>query len=207
MKKTSILLTLSLASILFSQDLKMTVEEVISTNPVILERLKNYNSTKEDITRAKAGYYPKLDLSIGVGIENNQERSGYNGVTTLREDGNLVDSSTLSVYQTSLKFTQNIFSGFETYYQVEQHSNKTISSAYSYVENVNDISFKMVDTYLQVMRNKELLTTAKENVKINQEIFKKVQKLYDAGLTTLSEVNKIESSLSLAQSNYVVQEN
>jgi adhesin transport system outer membrane protein len=57
------------------------------------------------------------------------------------------------------------------------------------------------------MRNYELLNTAQANVEINEEIFKKVQKLYEAGLTTLSEVNKIESSLSLAKSNYVVQEN
>ena len=207
MKKISVLLTISLASALFAQDLKMTVEEVLSTNPVVFERLKNYNSTKEDITSAKAGYYPKLDLSIGVGIENTQERSDWEGISTLSKDGDPVDSSTLSVYQTSLKYTQNIFAGFETYYQVEQQSSRTTSSAYSYVEKVNDTSFKMVDTYLQVMRNKELLDTAKANVEINQEIFKKVQKLYDAGLTTLSEVNKIESSLSLAKSNYVVQEN
>ena len=57
------------------------------------------------------------------------------------------------------------------------------------------------------MKNKELLEIEKENININTEIFKKVQKLYDAGLTTLSEENKIEASLSLAKSNYVVQEN
>jgi adhesin transport system outer membrane protein len=57
------------------------------------------------------------------------------------------------------------------------------------------------------MRQKELLNTSQENIEINEEIFKKVQKLYESGLTTLSEVNKIESSLALAKSNYVVQEN
>lgn len=207
MKKISILLTLSLASTLFAQDLRTTIQEVLSTNPVIQERLKNYNSTKEDITTAKAGYYPKLDLSIGVGIENNQKKTDWDDNSILSEDGNSVDSSTLSVYQASLKYTQNIFAGFQTQYQVEQQSNRTTSSAYSYIENVNDISFKMVENYLEVMKNKELLKTAQENVDINQEIVTKVQKLYDAGLTTLSEVNKIESSLSLAKSNYIVQEN
>ncbi len=211
MNKTKLLLVLSLTSSLFSQDLKMTVTEVLSTNPVVLERLKNYNATKEDITTAQAGYYPKLDLSIGVGIENNQKRTNVDGDTTLQDPdntaGNLIDSSTMNVYQTSLKYTHNVFAGFETDSQVEQQTHRTVSAAYSYIEKVNDISFKMVDTYLQVMRNRELLDTAKANVEINKEIFKKVQKLYDAGLTTLSEVNKVESSLSLAESNYVVQEN
>ena len=211
MNKTKLLLVLGLTSSVFAQDLKMTVEEVLSTNPVVQERLKNYNSTKEDITTAKAGYYPKLDLSIGLGVENNQKRTNVDGGSTLIDpDGPVsahVPSSTLSVYQTSLKYTQNLFAGFQTQSQIEQQTHRTVSSAYSYIEKVNDTSFKMVDTYLQVMRNRELLDTAKANVEINKEIFKKVSKLYDAGLTTLSEVNKIESSLSLAESNYVVQEN
>ena len=211
MNKTKLLLVLGLSSSLFAQDLQMTVKEVLSTNPVVQERLKNYNSTKEDIAVAQAGYYPKLDLSIGVGLENNQKRTNVDGGTTLQDPdssaGTLVDSSTMSVYQTSLKYTQNIFAGFETNAQVSQQKHRTVSAAYSYIEKANDTSFKTVDSYLQVMRNKELLDTAKANVEINKEIFKKVKKLYDAGLTTLSEVNKIESSLSLAESNYVVQEN
>ncbi len=184
---------LSMATLVCAQDLKTTVNEVLSTNPIILERLKNYNATKEDITTAKAGYYPKLDLSIGVGREDGETAAGQD--------------FDYSVYQNSLTYTHNLFKGFQTKYRVKQQESRTVSAAYSYIENVNDTAFEMVNTYLQVMKNKELLNIQNENIQINQEIFAKVQKLYDAGLTTLSEVNKIESSLSLAKSNYVVQEN
>ncbi len=197
MKK--VLLPLFIVISLGAQNLKMTVQEVLYTNPIILERLKNYNATKEDITNAKADYYPKLDLSIGVGIENIEKDnpSPTSGTTKTEEN----------VYENSLKYSHNLFKGFQTTYRVAQEESKTTSSAYSYIEKVNDTTFEMVNTYLQVMRNRELLDTAKANVEINKEIFEKVNKLYDAGLTTLSEVNKIESSLSLARSNYVVQEN
>lgn len=198
MRKT-LLLAVSLTTLINAQNLKTTVEEVLSTNPVILERLKNYNSVKEDITSAKSGYYPKLDLVLGAGRENTDRSNRSN---------NAVDQSfDYTVYQNSLTLTQNIFKGFETTYQVEQEENRAISAAYSYVEQVNDTAFSMLNSYIQVMKNTELLQTAKENVEINEEIFVKVKKLFDAGLTTLSEVNKIESSLSLAKSNYVVQEN
>nr|WP_321266129.1 TolC family outer membrane protein [uncultured Sulfurimonas sp.] len=197
--KKRLLLALSLSTLLCAQDLKTTVDEVLSTNPIILEKIKNYNATKEDIKSAKSGYYPKLDLSLGIGSEHTDKRERANNAAD--------ESFDFSVYQNSLTYTQNIFKGFETTYQVEQQQNRTIAAAYSYIEKVNDTSFEMVNTYLQVMKNRELLDNAKANVDINAEIFKKVQKLYDAGLTTLSEVNKIESSLSLAKSNYVVQEN
>jgi len=197
--KKKILIVLSVALCVNAQDLKTSVEEILNTNPIILERLKNYNAIKENITEAKAGYYPKLDLSLGMGIESSDKT---NQATTQANNSN-----SFSVYQNSLTYTQNVFKGFETTHRVAAQENRTISAAYSYIEKVNDTSFEMVNTYLQVMRNRALLDTAKENVKIDQEIFEKVKKLYDSGLTTLSEVNKIESSLSLAKSNLIVQEN
>lgn len=194
------LLTLSLlTSLANAQPLKSCIEEVIATNPVVQERLKNYNAAKEDLSIAKSGYYPKLDLSLGFGIEKTEKSAQLNPANN--------QSYSFSVYQNSLKLTQNIFKGWDTTYQVEGQEAKSLSSAYSYVEKVNDIAFQMVNAYIQVMKQRELLENSKSNVEINEEIFKKVQKLYEAGLTTLSEVNKIESSLALAKSNYVVQEN
>lgn len=195
--KIKIAITLSLIASLNAQDLKNTVSEVLSTNPVILERLKNYNATKEDVTNAQSGYYPKIDLNIGVGVEKTDKRNQVASDLSV----------SYSAYQNSLKLTQNLFNGFGTTSQVTTQECKTASAAYSYVEKANDRAFATVDAYLEIMKNQELLQTAKANVKIDQEIFEKVQKLYDSGLTTLSEVNKIESSLALAKSNLVVQEN
>jgi len=196
--KTNILIILALSASLQAQTLKNSVEEILFTNPILQERLKNYNSIKEDITTAKAGYYPKLDLTLGVGIETTDKTFPTRNADT---------SSSFNVYQGSLTYSQNIFNGLKTTYQVTQKEHQTTSAAYSYIEKVNNTSFELVNTYLQVMKNSELLKTAQDNVDIDEEIFSKVEKLYDSGLTTLSEVNKIESSLALAKSNKVVQEN
>ena len=197
MKKISLSI-LTAISLLSAEDLRTTVNEVLSTNPIVLERLKNYNSTKEDITIAKSGFYPKLDLALGAGYEHTQ----------LKNRPATPDSSfDFEVYDNSLTYTHNIFEGFKTVYQIKEHENRTIAAAYHYVEKVNSTAFEMVNQYLLVLKQRELLANAQENIDINKEILEKVQKLYDSGLTTLSEVNKIQSSLSLANSNYVVQEN
>lgn len=199
MKKISLAVFVTI-TMLSAQDLKTTVTEVLTTNPIILERLKNYNVTKEDITTAQAAYYPKLNISLGTGIEHTEKKGTANSGLN---DGNF----DYSVYQSSLRYTQNIFQGFATTYHVKEQEYRTIAAAYNYIEKVNAIAFAMVNEYLQVMKNNELLKNENENVKINEEILNKVQKLYDSGLTTLSEVNKIQSSFALAHSNYVVQEN
>lgn len=180
-----------------AQTLKESVKEVLQTNPSVIERQKNYNAVYEDITIAKSGYLPKVDLTFGAGYENN--KNFPDNLPNVKNNGD--------VYSASVKLTQNIFRGFETTNRVDEQKARTLAAAYSYIEAANDTSLQMVNSYVELLRNKELLGTASQNVEINDEIFKKVKKLYDAGLTTLSEVNKIESSLSLAKSNYVVQEN
>lgn len=191
MHKKLLLLILLLASA-NAESLRSTLKEMLQTNPIIQERLKNYNATKEDITTAKSGYYPKVDLVLSGGQE--------------KIDRENTDTD-YSFYANSLKYTQNLFNGFSTTYFLQEEEYRTLSAAYSYLEKVNETSFDLVNSYLEMMRNQELLQTYIENVKIDQQILTKVKKLYHAGLTTLSEVNKVESSLALAKSNLVVQEN
>ncbi len=180
--KKALLLTLPILVSLNAQDLKTTVKEVLASNPIVLERLKNYNANKADIVVAQAGYYPSLDIKLGAGAENVD-----------RDVPKDWEAQTLDVYENSIRYTQNLFNGFGTSSQVVAQENKSVSAAYSYIEKANDTSFEMVNTYIQVMKNKELVQTAQKNVKIHKEILVKVQKLYDTGLTTLSEVNKIKS--------------
>jgi len=194
------ILFLSLATLVSAQNIKECVVDVLETNPKVQERLKNYNSIAQDIDIAKSDYWPKLDLNLGVGYENTDR---YKRPSPTADERN----TDYTVYQNSLRYTQNLFKGFETYHKVQEEEARAGAAAYSFIETANDTAFEMVNTYLQMMRNVELLSTAQENVDINEKILEKVQKLYKSGLTTRSEVNKIESSLYLAKSNYVVQEN
>ncbi len=197
--KKKIFLSIAILTSSYAQDLKTTINEIINTNPIVLERLKNYNATREDITTAKAGFYPQLNLKLGMGTERTDKSNQAHGAADTH--------SSYNVYQNSLTYTQNLFNGFSTSYQLKGQEYKTLSAAYSYIEKVNDRAFATANQYIEVMKNEALLENAQENIDINQQIFERVQKLYDSGLTTLSEVNKIESSLALAKSNYVVQEN
>jgi len=181
-----------LITVTFAETLRESLKEVLQTNPLIQERLKNYQATKQDIISAESGYYPKLDLKLGVGQEKIER---------------VLRNTDYSVYKTSLNYTHNIFNGFGTTSLVQGQEYRTVAAAYSYVEKVNATSMDLVNTYLELIKNQELLGTAKENVQIDQEIFSNVKKIYNSGLTTLSEVKKIESSLALAKSNLVVQEN
>jgi adhesin transport system outer membrane protein len=159
--------------------LKESAIEVLDTNPVV-----------------------SLDLRASV---------GYNKVGLLNDDLPYDLSSPLpdsySNYESSLVFTQNLFDGFSTMHKVGYQETRILAAAYNYLEVANDTVFEMAQAYLNVIRGRELLTIANENVQINMSIYNRIKDLYNAGLTTDSEVKKIQAFLSLARSNLTVQKN
>lgn len=175
--------------------LKESVSEVLGTNPVIQERLKNFYETQQDLNIAKSEYLPSIDLRTSYG----QNKAG-------RIDDNVTDMN-YKHYTNSIKITQNIFNGFSTTNKVDYQKARILAAAYHYIENANDISFKTVGAYIDVIRSYKLLQNAKDSVQINEKIYQDVQELYTAGLTTKSEMTKIFAALSLAKSNLIVQQN
>jgi len=206
MKKFTYILIILAMTLSVSQalTLKESVIEAMGTNPVVQERLKNYRATQQDLGVAESGYYPQLDFRAVVGHNN---AGGLKNNSNNKSFDHLVKNETYNNYETSLTLTQNLFDGFSTTNKVDYQEARILAAAYNYVEKANDIAFRMTGAYLNVMKSYELLQTARENVQINESIYKKVKDLFDSGLTTDSEVKKIESSLSLARSNFTVQLN
>ncbi|MCT7462668.1 TolC family outer membrane protein [Aliarcobacter cryaerophilus] len=208
MNVKKVILSMVTATCLFSINanaltLKETLNEVLETNPVVQERLKNLNETREDLNIAKSEWLPSLDYRGTIGRNNSGD---------LKDSGNssfnhTVRDSSYSHYTNSLKLTQNIFNGFSTTEKINYQEARVFGAAYHYLENANDIAFNMTQAYIDLLRSYQLLQNAKDNVVINKKIYEDVQSLYDQGLTTKSEMTKIYASLSLANSNLVVQQN
>jgi len=175
--------------------LEQSVKEAINTNPIVRERLSNFKEVQQDLNIAESEYYPSLDYRASVGL---------NSAGNYKDN---VDDIDYRHYTHSLKLTQNIFNGFSTTNKVDYQKQRILAAAYHYIENTNDVAFQMVGAYLDAIRSFRLLQNAKDNVIVNNKIYEDVQSLYDNGLTTKSEMTKIYSSLALAKSNLVVQEN
>jgi len=177
--------------------LRDVVSQTLENHPIIRERLENYRATREEISIADAGYYPTIDLQSSVGRKATGRVSGSVDVA----------EETYNVFQNSLTLRQNIFNGFSTQEQVTYQKMRTLSASYSYLEKANDIALQTIKAYINLLKERELLSNSKAYLENIEGLYLKVKKAYKAGLTKLSEVSKIQSSLSLAQSNYLVQEN
>lgn len=193
--KAAVMISLCAASTLNALSLREGMDEVLSTHPVVLERLHNYRATLEDLRITEAQYLPTLDYSASVAREKTKSPTTQNV------------SRSLSSYEHSLELTQNLFNGFGTVYEADYQKARILAASNHYIENANDIAYSFVNIYINALKNRDLLCIAKANVQFNEEIYDKVNKLYTAGITTRSESEKADTSLSLAKSNYVVAKN
>lgn len=192
-----------LGSTLSALTLKEAVQETLETNPVVKERLKNFNETQQDLEIVKSEWLPSLDYRASIGRVN----SGSLKDNKNKNWNHTTEDTSYSHYTNSLKLTQNIFKGFSTTNKINYQEARILAAANHYVENVNDIAFQTSGAYIDVIRSYKLLQNAKDNVAINEKIFNDVKSLYEQGLTTKSEMTKINASLALAKSNLVVQQN
>ena len=175
--------------------LQKTVSEVLDTYPVVQERLKNYRATREDMGIADSGYMPKVDLIGGVGWK----KKGHLA--------DLPDYVKHESYNSAIVIKQNLFDGFNTLYSVSYEKARVVAAAYDYVEKADDVTLQTTKAYLDLLRAYELYKAVKENVAENEVIYSKVYEQYVSGAAAKSELDKIQSSLSLARANLTVKRN
>ena len=181
MNVKKVILSVITATCLFSINanaltLKETLNEVLETNPVVQERLKNLNETREDLNIAKSEWLPFLDYRGTIGINNGGDLKD-SGSSSFNHSAKAFsgESNTYGNYTNSLKLTQNIFNGFSTTEKINYQEARLFGAAYHYLENANDISFNMTQAYIDLLRSYQLLQNAKDNVVIN----KKSMKMYN----------------------------
>jgi len=189
------LLTIFLVQSVYALTLNEAVTEVINTHPSVQERLKNYRATEQDLSIADSGYLPTIDLVSSV---------GHKEVGHLSDD---VDRDNFDMYRNSIILRQNLFSGFDTLYRVNYEKARVVAAAYKYVEKADDVALQMVGAYINLLRANKLYKATKEHVANNELIYSKVYELYTHGAASRSEIDKIQSSLSLSRSNLTVRRN
>ena len=157
--KTGVILALlvGISTVHVSADtLKDVVGSVLDTNPIVKERLRNYNATKAEIGIAEAGYYPTVNLESAVGRK-----------MTGRIDSDIANQ-TYNVFQNSLILKQNIFSGFSTTEKVDYQKMNALAAAYNYLEKANDVALQAVNVYTNLQKEKALLENSRLNVQHNE---------------------------------------
>lgn len=172
---------------------QMSLGEAISagvmTNPEYGVVAATRRATDEELEQAKALYLPSIDFSGDTGWEYTKDT-----VTENRLSGD--DHETLWRYEAGLTLTQLLFDGWETKYENERQKHRVQSSAHRVRETSELVGLSIVESFLEVIRQRELLAISRDNVNEHLAIMDLIQEGVEAGRSTQADLEQIKARLA-----------
>ncbi len=170
--------------------LEDAVKMTLATNPDIGIVAHNREATDEELRQARGLYFPSIDAAAGFGYE--QQDDGPRRATDN-------DDRWLDRRESSLSLTQGIFTGFERHYTVEREKARVESAANRVFENAEFIGFDAVGVYHEVLRQRELVDLADNNVKTHTSIVGSIREQIAGGGGSIADLAQAEARLYRAR--------
>ena len=165
------------------------VYQTLKNHPDILSAQAESSAAKSDIRTAQGGLYPSLDLSAGFGRENSN-----NPATRATGSGSRV----FTRREAEALLQQLIFDGGNVRGTIKQRRYDWQASLHRINELQQSLAFATVATYHDVLRNRELLSVRKLDVKAHKEMLAKVERRLAAGAGRKSEISLAKSRVALS---------
>lgn len=151
----------------------------------------NRRATDEELKQAVDLYYPSIDFRADAGIEHSDD--------PITRSGPGADTENLLRYDTGLTLTQLLFDGWETSYENERQKFRVLSASNRVREASELVSLSIVESYLEVMRQRELLKNARDNVSRHMDLLNQINDSSGAGRTTQADVEQARARVSSAR--------
>ena len=186
---------LTLGVMFVTPALALTIEEAvsqaISSNPAVLSAGASARASVFDLRRARGGYYPTLDFDAGYGPEDTNSKQ-------LKLAGN--DRGTMDRRETGLTARQLLWDGFATRSEVERRVALLNAADYSFTDTREAIAFRAAESFLDVIRTRELVALARDNVAAHEKMRGNVEAKSDRGVGNRADVEQAVARLALARS-------
>jgi adhesin transport system outer membrane protein len=170
--------------------LTQAISSGVMTNPEYGRVAASRRATDEELNQAKALYLPSVDLRVDGGVERTDS-------VTTRSTGD--DDKTFTRYDSQLTLTQLLFDGWGTKYENERQKNRVQSSANRVKETSELTGLDIVEAFLEVMRQRELLNITRENVSEHVAIMGMIEEGVNAGRSTAADLEQIKARLAAAR--------
>jgi adhesin transport system outer membrane protein len=177
-----------------AETLKEVVQLAVETNPQVGSVAKRKDAADAAVSAARGGYFPKVDFLYGTG----RERSDNSTTAPIVGQGNFLR---LRRHQEGVVLNQMLFDGMGTPAEVDRRRAISDAAAYRVYATAEEIALQAIDAYIDVLKNKDLVSYAKENLAAHQRTFDQVKLRSDKGVGRRADLEQIEARTALASAN------
>lgn len=174
----------------------ITLEEAaqlaVSTNPRIGVVTNDRRAVDMELRQGEALYYPQVDLRVDTGPEYAEnETSDANG----HDSGDLKFRS-----DATLTISQLLFDGHFADSEVARQTSRVESAAHRVDETSQVVSVDVVEAYIEVLRNRERVAIAEDNVNVHRDTLADVTLRTEQGGGNVADVTQAQARLDQAES-------
>lgn len=170
-------------------DLNTTIQQTIISNPQVNAAWANFSAAGSDVRVAQGNYLPSIDVSAGVGRQDQQN------------DGRGSFSSDFA----ELTLTQMVFDGFATRNEVERLDRTRLIAYFELLGASETVALEAFETYLDVLRFREMVRLAQDNYREHQRVFSQIEERALSGAGRGVDLEQISGRLALAESNLMTE--
>ncbi len=182
-----------------AQNLQQAMQQAMDVHPEVQAGVNARNAQDYNVRAAKGGYLPRVDLTAGYG------REGSDNPTT-RANGNRNDWQTLNRGESAVRLSQMLFDGFATSNEVGRQQATANSRAYSLLNTTERTGLTVVQVYLDVLTQREMVRLAEENLKSHERIYDQIKLRTSRGVGRMADMDQADARLSQARNNLLTEQ-
>ncbi|MDR2075315.1 MAG: TolC family outer membrane protein [Desulfovibrio sp.] len=190
--------------------LRQTVEAAIAYNPNIKSFQEYRQAAEYDLSRARSGFFPRVDVRAGFGFEQ------VSDTNTRTPNYGQKRRTFYSTDDASLTVSQTIWDGLATWYRVSIGQSQLDSAASRLFDNAEALTLDALLAHIEIYRQRRICALAELNVKNHRTILSSQVERQRSGASTLADVTQTQarlarteaslaesrSALEVAQANY-----
>lgn len=177
-----------------AMSLQEAIQTTIDFHPDLQSNIHNRLSADEDGKVAHSGYLPTVDLVGGYGRER------ADNPTTRSLGGH--HTETLNYTQSELRLRQMLFDGFNTGNENARTTAVSTSRAYYVQGSAEDLALRTIQVYLEVLKQRELVALAKNNLQAHLRINDQIGLRSQQGIGSTADTDQSRARRALAENNF-----
>ncbi len=171
--------------------LQDAVKKAIVSNPEVQARWNAFLASQNEQDVAKGGYFPRVDLSTGIGRE--QLTAPGQSTTNMTRRG------------ATLSLNQMIYDGFATRDEVAKLNYTKLVRYYEILDASESTALEAARAYLDVLRYRELSVLVQENFAQHEQVFDQIQQRVQAGVGRRVDLEQAGGRLALSHTNLLTE--
>lgn len=149
---------------LFATSLREVVVQTINTNHNIIAEHLNQDAFKKYIDEENGDYLPTIDFDSYI-----QKSKTYDDPDTVPPNEGWSEKDG---WNAELKFQHILYDGGLTPSEVREYTHKYLGNRYRSTRKIESIVKDTIDTYLELVKQQELMALSKNNIDIHEEYLK-----------------------------------